>query len=70
MAKEALKELGKQLNNLALLFAGTCIIQPLIEGKLSLTLALLGVGGYIFFTFVGFILILIGEKLEEGSDGT
>ena len=64
---EALKELGKLFNNLALLIAGALIVQPMVKHYLSAKLLLKGIIGFILFTSIGFVLISIGENLKGDS---
>jgi len=64
---EALKELGKLFYNLALVAVGTLIVQPLVKGNLSAKLFLVGFIAFLLFSFLGFILISIGESLKGGE---
>ncbi len=60
---EFFRELGKHLLNLALLIAGALIVQPLVNNKFSVSLALAGTFAYL--TLVGLSYILISRCDRE-----
>ena len=54
---EYLKELGKHLLNLALFLAGALIIQPIVKGKFSFWIAMIGAIGYLSLLLLSYLLI-------------
>jgi len=65
---EMLKELGKLFYNFALLFLGAVIIQPWLKGVYSIKTLMAGFSGLLSFIFLGSILIVLGDKLENEED--
>ncbi len=59
---EFLKELAKHLLNLALLLAGALIVQPLVNGKFSWVVALIGAIGYLSLLFLSYLLMTRCDK--------
>jgi len=65
---EALKELGKHLLNLALAIAIYLLIQPFLKGKPSLKVLVIGISFYFLLIALGFLLIILGNKLSDKGD--
>ncbi|WP_457642355.1 hypothetical protein [Persephonella sp.] len=61
MEREYLKEVGKQLLNLALAIIVFAIIQPLVKGEINPIVAIIAVALYFIITAIGGILIKKGE---------
>ena len=61
MEREYLKEIGKQLLNLAIAIIVFAIIQPLVKGDVNPIVAITAVFLYFIITAIGGILIKKGE---------
>ena len=59
-----LEELGKHLLNLALLLAGALIVQPLVNGKFTWSIALIGAIGYFSLLTLSYLLMSYCDKEE------
>ncbi len=61
MERDYLKEIGKQLLNLAIAIVVFAIIQPLVKGDINPIIAIISVSLYFILTTIGGVLIKIGE---------
>ena len=59
-----LEKLGEHLLNLALLLAGALIVQPIVNGKFSWIIALIGSLAYFSLIFVSYLLM---SKCDRGG---
>jgi len=65
---EAWKEMGKFFLNLALLFMGALVIQPLVKQHGVSSYTYIGVIGFATSLFIGFVLISAGEILKNKGE--
>ena len=63
--KESAKEIGKGFINVGVAFIVFSLIQPLVNGKISITLFILAIIGATVFMGIGGILVGLGGDNES-----